>query len=418
MGALRPVPDRAARGGVADEHRAALAAVDQPAGDLARRGEARVLGRDRRMHVQGHVEANRMRPVEKAARVLEVDRRPLPPVPVARRLVVGVDDQYVERHPVGPEAGHEPMEVRLAVALVAREPVAEGLAREQRRGPGQGAKIGEPTDVVGAVGEQVPVAIDPLMVGPLGVPAPALGRERRLGVVEDVPAVARHQPVVELHRAALVVEAAVPAAEVAGGLRTRIGVGGGRRDRRRRRARRRRRRREARAGAAEAVDLQPQVGGVEGAAADPVAQGHPGGADGQDPVLDRGLVGRRLVAPGGHGQGRAVLEPAVGRVLEPDQGRGDHLEARRAVADLGRAGGGGRRGGGDRGERERGSVRRHDLQRPRHPPHAGPYASDAGRPPRGPSGCGAGGRPPPSSRRCARSARPPQRRRRSGGRDR
>ena len=105
MGALRPVPDRAARGGVADEHRAALAAVDQPAGDLARRGEARVLGRDRRMHVQGHVEANRMRPVEKAARVLEVDRRPLPPVPVARRLVVGVDDQYVERHPVGPEAG-------------------------------------------------------------------------------------------------------------------------------------------------------------------------------------------------------------------------------------------------------------------------------------------------------------------------
>ena len=409
--ALCPVPHPARGGRVAKEDSAAIPAVDQPAGVRIGGRVARVGDADRGMDVQRDVEPVRVRPVEKAARVREERRRPLPAVPVVRPLVVGVDDEHVERHPLTAKPAQELVVVGLAVSVVAREPVAEGAARQQRRGAGQRPQVGERARIVVAVGEQVTVLVRALVRRPRRVPLAALGRQRRPGVVEEVPAVAAQQPVVKRHRPVLVVEGAVPAAEVAGRRWSRVGVwvrrghDGRRRGGRGRASVRGERRPQLRA----PRQLQPQVGGRERTGALGVAQDRSRGPNREHAVSrlrpDRG----RLAGTHRHGQGRGILKAPVVGVLEPEQTRRDDLNPDRPVADHGRAARRGRGpGGGDHGKRRR--DRAGQLQRRRHPPHARVRYRALPALPRPVSGCAAVDRPRPSSPRSAPRDRPRQRR--------
>ena len=113
------------------------------------------------MHVERHVEALRVRPVQETRGIGGERRRPLPAVPGVRRLEVRVDDEHVERHVVVAKLIDQALIVRGAVEEVAREPDPERLARQQRRGPGQGPEVVQGADVVGPVGEQVAVLVGP-----------------------------------------------------------------------------------------------------------------------------------------------------------------------------------------------------------------------------------------------------------------
>ena len=137
----------------------------------------------------------------------------------------------------------------------------------------------------------------------------------RRAVVEHVPTGVGQQAVVQRDRTAEQVERAPPAAQVA------RGVGRGRAD-----------------GATPGAQLQLQVAGGERPRSQPVAKRHAPRADPQPAARAGRRVGgyaHRALARGR--LRRSVLEPAVGGVLESDQGRGEHLEARRAGAHDGGA---------------------------------------------------------------------------------
>jgi hypothetical protein len=271
-----------------------------------------------------------------------------------RRLEVGVDHQHVERDVLGAEAGQQRRVVGLAVGEVAREPDAERAPREQRRRARERAQVGEAAGVVATVGEEVAVLVGALALGPHREAGRRVAEQDGAGVVEEVPAVAREQAVVEPHGPAGEVERAVPAAEVALRARRVVGVladGVGLHLRRRRPGARRRRGRELGAGGDDtAPDAQREhkVAAAERAGAAAVADRHARRADAQRLGGPRHPHARRSALAADRVQRRAVLEAPVGRVLDPDEARSEHLEARLAVGD-GRLG---VRGGG-RGERRR-----------------------------------------------------------------
>ena len=286
-----------------------------------------------------------MRPAQKTLGVGGEHLRPLPAVPGIGRLEVGVDDEHVERHVVGAKRGDQALIVEGAVERVLREPDPERLARQQRRRAGQGPEVAQGVDVVGPVREQVAVLVGARPLRARLVPAPALGQQGAGRVVEQEPAIAREQPVVELHRAGLVVEAAVPAAEVATRLTAEAGVKDG----------------------LCVPQAQGQVGGVERAPVQPVGDGHLGRTDHPNAVHHTGLEACLRCGAIRDGERRPILELPVRRVLEPDQPRRQHLEAGGPILDHRRRAGG--RGGG-RGKRDQ----RRDQQ-PNSPHDGEPYPS-------------------------------------------
>ena len=309
-----------------------------------RLGQARVVCRDRGMRVQPHRDPSPVRPAEEAARVREQLGPPVPAVPAVRRLEVGVDHQHVQRDALGAEAGQQRRVVRLAVGEVRARTRRRMPGGEERRRSGQPAQVGEAAQVVAGVAEEVAVLVGAGALRPRRGGAGGLGE--RVAVVQQVPAVAGEEPVVQTHGTRGQVEGAVPAAEVAAGGRAVAGILGHRvgayLERRRPGARPGRGGKAGPRGDDPAVAPQPdgQVGRRERSRAAAVAQGQAPRPDGQDPGASAGANAPASSAAVHDVQRRPVLEAAVRGVLEPDQRRGEDLEARVAVADGPRVRGG------------------------------------------------------------------------------
>ena len=327
---------------------------------------------DRRVDVQRQRDALAVQPVDEAGRVGIEVAVPVPAVPRVRqrrvdaqvgvrhgrpardrRLEVGVDRDQVERHPLGAEAPDDRAPVAVAVGPVAREPDAEGLARQQRRrrrsapagraargrSRGRSRRGSRPGRRRGRSGR-------------VAKPGGRAGEQHRAGVVEQVPAVAREQALVQRAPARPGRRRRGPsrrgcrswpaagrgrgsAAPACGS--GAIGGGGG-----------------GPGGpfqAGRAMTRRPpslqqhlEVGRRERPGPAPVAKRQARGADDARAARHAGPEAGHAEAPVDRGQRRAVLEAPVSRVLEPDQGGREDLEARVAVAHHRALGGIGRAG--------------------------------------------------------------------------
>ena len=98
-------------------------------------------------------------PVEERLRVGEPGGVDAPAVPLVRRLEVGVDDQHVQRHTLGPEPGHQVLELGGGAVVVLGVPDAVRPLRQQLRRPGQRRQVLQSAGVVLPVREDVAVLL-------------------------------------------------------------------------------------------------------------------------------------------------------------------------------------------------------------------------------------------------------------------
>ena len=290
--------------------------------------------------------------------------------------------------------------VGLAIGEVAREPDPEGLAGKKRGRARERTQVRQPARVVASVAEHVSVLVGAAVRRPRAAKPGAASWSSTVWLSSSryQPA-AGEQAVVQLDRPACEVEGAVPAAQVAGGGGAEAGlladgVGG---DLQRRRSRAGRRRGwEARMGSGAAGQGQRQVVRPQRARPAAIGEAEPPRADRERVAGSADPVSGRAQTAVHHVERRPVLEAAVGRVLDADQRRGDHLEARVALDH--RAGA---RGHGRLGEHEARQRRGHE---PAPPPGAFHPALVAGISPRRPRSRGPWCRRPrqrPRSRRPA-----------------
>ena len=140
-----------------------------------------------RVVVEGDSDIARMAPAEEGRRIRVHRRIPLPVAP-AFLMPFHIDDQRGERDAVLLEFVHDDFRLRLIIRGPAGEEQAEGMARGQRRAPGQADEIGQCRPVVRTIGEEIPV----LVPGPVALEWEVIViHERGEGIVEEEIAAAR-----------------------------------------------------------------------------------------------------------------------------------------------------------------------------------------------------------------------------------
>jgi len=178
------------------------------------------------MHAVGRVQVERgaqalpMQPGDEACRVGEqiavpgVARPAHRAVAGLRRVPVHVHDADRERELARAEFRHQPLEFGLVVDPEAAPPVAQEIARDQRRRPGDLLEFLQTAHVIVAVAEEVEVEVVGRSSG--GDPA-VLIEDQRARVVDHGIAVARQQPRLQVRPAVDLVERARRPLEIARG---------------------------------------------------------------------------------------------------------------------------------------------------------------------------------------------------------
>ena len=124
---------------------------------------------------------------------------------------VHIDHAHRQRDAAGLELGHQVEVLLLGIFPIARPPVAQGPARDERHLARHAAELAQAAQVVVPEAKQIEVQV--FGVGALGDPALII-ENQGVRIIHQGPALARHQARVEAHRAVDAVQGAGRAHQV------------------------------------------------------------------------------------------------------------------------------------------------------------------------------------------------------------